>query len=170
MEVSEIQEIHVIRISDSSFQVKMNRFRPANDKTDREMIRDRIDPDKAIRDAEELMICIVLLILKNLSIWLFKEKGKVLTFSMNFSTSESTCFFTCETPWCSWQCNAKSTNMMELKQSVNFMEGSLLTSKTNWSFPRHSLSSSSFVIIVSVGKSRLGDVSLNKGSIKGWIR
>ena len=85
MEVFKIQEIHVIQISDSSFQVKMNRFRPANDKTDREMIRDRTDRAKAIRsDTEELMICIVLLILKNLSIWLFKEKGKVLTFSMNF--------------------------------------------------------------------------------------
>ena len=84
MEVSKIQEIHVIQISDSSFQVKMNRFRPANDKTDREMIRDRTDRAKAIRsDTEEPMRC-MLLILKNLSIWLFKEKGKVLTFSMNF--------------------------------------------------------------------------------------
>ena len=80
MEVSEIQEIHVIQISDSSFQVKMNRFRPANDKTDREMIHDRIDRAKAIRDTEEPMRCTVLLILKNLSIWLFKEKGKVLEF------------------------------------------------------------------------------------------
>ena len=74
MEVSEIQEIHVIQISDSSFQVKMNRFRPANDRTDREMIRDRIDRAKAIRDTEEIMRC-VLLILKTHSIWLFKEKG-----------------------------------------------------------------------------------------------
>ena len=80
MEVSKIQEIHVIQISDSSFQVKMNRFRPANDKTDREMIRDRTDRAKAIRsDTEEPMRC-MLLILKNHSIWLFKEKGKVLTF------------------------------------------------------------------------------------------
>ena len=81
MEVSEIQQIHVIQISDSSFQVKMNRFRPANDRTDLEMIRDRTDRAKAIRsDTEEPMICTVLLILKNLSIWLFKEKGKVLEF------------------------------------------------------------------------------------------
>ena len=81
MEVSEIQQIHVIQISDSSFQVKMNRFRPAKDKTDREMICDRTDRDKTIRDTEEPIRCTVLLILKNLSIWLFKEKGKVLTFS-----------------------------------------------------------------------------------------
>ena len=82
MEVSKIQEIHVIQTSDSSFQVKMNRFRPANNKTDREMIRDRTDRAKAIRsDTEEPMICMLLLILKNHSIWLFKEKGKVLTFS-----------------------------------------------------------------------------------------
>ena len=83
MEVSEIQEIHLIRTLDSSFQVKMNRFRPANDKTDREMIRDRTDRAKAIRsDTEEVRRCILtlLLILKNLSIWLFKEKGKVLEF------------------------------------------------------------------------------------------
>ena len=94
MEVSKIQEIHVIQTSDSSFQVKMNRFRPANDKTDREMIRDRTDRAKAIRsDTEEPMICILLLILKNHSIWLFKEKGKVLTFSMNFWTSVKNLIF-----------------------------------------------------------------------------
>ena len=77
MEVSEIQEIHVIPISDSSFQVKMNRFRPANDKTDREMIRDRTDRAKTIRDIEEPMRGMLPLILKNHSIWLFKKKGKV---------------------------------------------------------------------------------------------
>ena len=49
MEVYEIQEIP---ISDSSFQVKMNRFRPAKDKTDREMIRHRTDRTKTIRDTE----------------------------------------------------------------------------------------------------------------------
>jgi len=81
MEVSEIQEIHVIPISDSSFQVKMNRFRPVNDKTDREMIHDRTDHAKTIRDIEEPIRCILLLILKNHSIWQFKKKGKVLKFS-----------------------------------------------------------------------------------------
>ena len=81
MEVSEIQEIHVIPISDSSFQVKMNRFRPINDKTDREMIRDRTDCAKTIRDIEEPIRCMLQLILKNHSIWQFKKKGKVLKFS-----------------------------------------------------------------------------------------
>ena len=79
MEVSEIQEIHVIPISDSSFQVKMNRFRPVNDKTDREMIQDRTDHAKTIR--EEPIRCILPLIHKNHSIWLFKRKGRVLEFS-----------------------------------------------------------------------------------------
>ena len=78
MEVYEIQEIP---ISDSSFQVKMNRFRTAKDKTDREMIRDRTDRAKTIRDIEEPMRCILLRILKNHSIWLFNKKGKVLEFS-----------------------------------------------------------------------------------------
>ena len=81
MEVSEIQEIHVIQISDSSFQVKMNRFRPVNDKTDREMIRDRTDCVKTIRDIEEPIRCMLQLIHKNHSIWLFKRKGRVLEFS-----------------------------------------------------------------------------------------
>ena len=81
MEVSEIQEIHVIPISDSSFQVEMNRFRPINDKTDREMIRDRTDCAKTIRDIEEPIRCMLQLILKNHSIWQFKKKGKVLEFS-----------------------------------------------------------------------------------------
>ena len=74
MEVSEIQEIHVIQISDSSFQVKMNRFRTVKDKTDREMIRHRTDRAKTIRDTEEPMRCILLRILTNHSIWLFKKE------------------------------------------------------------------------------------------------
>ena len=78
MKVYEIQEIP---ISDSSFQVKMNRFRTAKDKTDGEMIRDRTDRAKTIRDIEEPMRCILLRILKNHSIWLFNKKGKVLEFS-----------------------------------------------------------------------------------------
>ena len=78
MEVSEIQEIPIL---DSSFQVKMSRFRQAKDKTNREMIRDRTDRAKIIRDTAEPMRCILLRILKNHSIWLFKKKGKVLEFS-----------------------------------------------------------------------------------------
>jgi len=77
----EVYEIQEIPISDSSFQVKMNRFRTAKDKTDREMIRDRTDRAKTIRDIEEPMRCILLRILKNHSIWLFNKKGKVLEFS-----------------------------------------------------------------------------------------
>jgi hypothetical protein len=55
----------------------MNRFRPAKDKTDREMIRDRTDRTKTIRDTEEPMRCILLRILKNHSIWLFKKESQM---------------------------------------------------------------------------------------------
>ena len=80
MEVSEIQEIHVIPISDSSFQVKINPFGPANDKTDREMICVRTDRIETILETEGSMRVFLLLILKNHSIWLSKKKGKILNF------------------------------------------------------------------------------------------